>query len=57
MNFENGMTFRVSTKRMYMPDGSEFEGVGIKPDVEVPPSLVEGNDPVLDAALQAFGKR
>jgi len=42
---------------MYMPDGSEFEGVGIKPDVEVPPSLVEGNDPVLDAALQAFGKR
>ena len=29
--FPNGMTFRVSAKRMYLPDGSEFEGIGIPP--------------------------
>ena len=37
-DFGNGMLFRVGTKRTYFPDGSEFEGVGIKPDIEVIPT-------------------
>jgi len=35
-DFGNGMRFRVSTKRMYFPDGSQFEGVGVAPHVLVP---------------------
>ena len=53
--FGNGMSFRVSSKRYYLPDGSPFEGVGLKPDVEVVPSLEDskaGRDPVLAKALQ-----
>lgn len=34
-DFGNGMSFRVSTKREYFPDGSPFEGIGILPDVSV----------------------
>ncbi|WP_337269142.1 S41 family peptidase [Oryzifoliimicrobium ureilyticus] len=33
---EFGMSFRVSTKREYFPDGRPFEGVGIRPDLLVP---------------------
>jgi carboxyl-terminal processing protease len=57
IRFENGMSFRVSSKRMYLPDGSEFEGVGIKPDVEVAASPDGSKDTVLAAALDAFAKR
>jgi C-terminal processing protease CtpA/Prc len=49
------MVLRVSSKRYYLPDGSAFEGVGIKPDVEVRPSLADwkaGRDPVFDKAVQ-----
>ena len=56
VNFENGMRFRVSTKRMYLPDGSEFEGVGIQPDVEVVPPPTATNDVILGTALEAFAK-
>lgn len=51
----DGMSFRVSSKRYYLPDGSPFEGVGIKPDIEIRPSLADwkaGRDPVLAKALQ-----
>ena len=54
-DFGNGMSFRISSKRYYLPDGSPFEGVGIKPDVEVKPSLEDwkaGRDPVLAKAMQ-----
>jgi carboxyl-terminal processing protease len=54
-DFGNGMSFRVSSKRYYMPDGAPFEGVGMRPDVEVIPSLAErkaGRDPVLEKALE-----
>jgi carboxyl-terminal processing protease len=53
-SFDNGMSFRVSTKRVYFPDGSPFEGVGIAPDVEVVPTIDDlraGRDPVLDRAI------
>jgi carboxyl-terminal processing protease len=58
-DFGNGMSFRVSTKRYYLPDGAPFEGVGIKPDVEVKPSLADwktGRDPVLARALELAGQ-
>ena len=53
-DFGNGMQFRVGAKRMYFPDGSEFEGVGIKPDIEVGPSPADikaDRDPVLERAV------
>jgi len=51
--FDEQMSFRVSTKRAYFPDGSQFEGVGIEPNLETVPTPVdlrEGRDPVLDRA-------
>jgi carboxyl-terminal processing protease len=54
-DFGNGMAFRVSSRRMYFPDGSEFEGVGIAPDVEVRPGIADlrsGKDPVLERAVR-----
>jgi carboxyl-terminal processing protease len=57
VNFGNGMSFRVSTKRMYLPNGSEFEGVGITPDVEVIPLPTAATDMILGAALEAFAKQ
>ena len=55
--FDNGMSFRVSTKREYFPDGSTFEGVGITPNVAIEPSAADlraGRDPVLERALAAL---
>lgn len=54
--FGDGIRIYVGTKRVYFPDGSAFEGVGIAPDVVVMPSLEDlraGRDPVLDYALEA----
>ncbi|MEM1269810.1 MAG: S41 family peptidase [Bacteroidota bacterium] len=47
---------RVTTKRDRYPDGRDFVGVGIIPDIAVAPtveSLRAGTDPVLDAAIEA----
>lgn len=54
-SFGNGMTIGISTKHEMMPDGSEFEGVGVNPDVELRISrsdLQQHADPVLEKALQ-----
>jgi carboxyl-terminal processing protease len=54
-DFGNGMSFRVSTKRYVMPDGSPFEGVGIRPDVPVPLTLTDwkaGRDAALAKAFE-----
>lgn len=54
-DFHNGMILKIAVKRLYFPDGSEFEGVGIKPDVEVHPtieSLKAGRDLILEKALE-----
>ncbi|MGC1106862.1 MAG: S41 family peptidase [Candidatus Acidiferrales bacterium] len=56
-DFGNGMSVRIAVKREYFPDGSEFEGVGIKPDVEVQTSIDDlrhGRDAVLERALGLF---
>lgn len=58
-DFHNGMILKVAVKRLYFPDGSEFEGVGIKPDIEVHPtieSLKAGRDPVMEKALELAAK-
>jgi carboxyl-terminal processing protease len=54
-NFGNGMMVFISTKRLYLPDGSEFEGIGVRPDVEVPLTIsdvVKGRDAVMGKAVQ-----
>ncbi|PYO74613.1 MAG: hypothetical protein DMD67_13320 [Gemmatimonadetes bacterium] len=48
-----GVQFSVA--RHLAPDGTEFAGVGIKPDVLVPRTvndLLAGNEPALDRARQ-----
>jgi carboxyl-terminal processing protease len=54
-DFGNGMSVHISSRRMYFPDGSEFEGVGIAPDIAVQPSVADrrnGVDVVLDRAMR-----
>jgi carboxyl-terminal processing protease len=56
-DFRNGMSLKIAVKRYYMPDGSEFEGVGIKPDIEVHPSiddLKQKRDAILQTAVNHF---
>lgn len=49
----NGMGIGLGTKREFFPDGSEFEGIGISPDIEIKltiEDLRQGKDPVLRCA-------
>lgn len=50
------MDLRVSTKREYFPDGSPFEGVGVRPGIAVPLTIADvksPGDPQLDRAVAA----
>jgi len=50
-----GGSARVCTKKDTYPDGREFVGHGIKPDIEVKETLadfIQNKDPVLDKALE-----
>jgi carboxyl-terminal processing protease len=52
-NLGNGFSFRVGAKREYFPDGAEFEGIGVMPDIAIEPTpadLRTGSDPVLAMA-------
>lgn len=52
-----GGSGRVTTKRDTYPDGTDFVGVGVQPDLLVRPTLDAlraGRDPVLEAALEAL---
>jgi carboxyl-terminal processing protease len=54
-SFSNGMRFSIGAMRVWFPDGSDFEGLGITPDVPVMvqrEDLATGHDPVLETALQ-----
>lgn len=54
-DFHNGMSLKIAVTRDYFPDGSAFDGVGIKPDVEVHTTIEDlknGRDPVLEKALE-----
>lgn len=53
LDLGNGMFATIGAKREMFPDGSRFEGVGIKPDLEIAPSAEEfrqGKDVMLEAA-------
>jgi carboxyl-terminal processing protease len=55
----DGMQLGIAAMRQYFPDGSEFEGVGIKPDLEVRPTVQDlrnGKDPVLERAMEFAAK-
>ncbi len=54
IDFENGMMLNIAAVHHTFPDGSQFEGVGIKTDVPVdltPEDLRAGRDPVLQKAM------
>jgi carboxyl-terminal processing protease len=58
-NLGNGFSFRVGAKREYFPDGAEFEGVGIMPDIAIEPTpadLRAGRDPVLAMARSLINR-
>jgi C-terminal processing protease CtpA/Prc len=51
---------RICTKRDTYPDGREFVGIGVIPDVEVHPtqeSIAAGRDPVLEKAVEVLAKQ
>lgn len=56
VNFtEFGMSFRVSSKREYFPDGRQLEGVGVTPDKSIPLTrheLRSGADTQLELAAK-----
>jgi len=55
LDFDNGMILNIAAVRHTFPDGSQFEGVGITPDLEVKVTsedLRTGRDPVLQRALE-----
>jgi C-terminal processing protease CtpA/Prc len=50
-----GGSARICTKQDTYPDGREFVGVGVKPDIEVKKTLkdyIDGKDPVLNKAME-----
>jgi carboxyl-terminal processing protease len=54
-NFGDGIVVGIGAVRTYLPDGSEFEGIGVKPDIELtyePESLKKEKDPFLKTAME-----
>jgi C-terminal processing protease CtpA/Prc len=52
-----GGMFMVVSKRDMFPDGREFVGIGISPDLEVHPTqkdLLKGTDPVLQKGIDVI---
>ena len=35
-NLDNGSLIRLAVQTILLPDGSSLEGVGVRPDIEVP---------------------
>lgn len=55
IDLPGGGRARICVKRDSYPDGSDFIGVGVKPDIELAPSVESvraGRDPVLERALR-----
>jgi C-terminal processing protease CtpA/Prc len=54
-----GGSARICTKKDTYPDGREFVGYGIKPDIEIKPSFADylkKNDIVLEKAIEYLKK-
>lgn len=55
VDYENGMILNIAAVHHTFPDGAQFEGVGISPDIPVevtPEDLRAGRDPVLKKAVE-----
>ena len=55
VDYDNGMILNIAAVHHTFPDGSQFEGVGISPNIAVevtPEDLRAGRDPVLQKALE-----
>jgi hypothetical protein len=55
-----GGTFEVSTFKASYPDGREYVGIGIQPNVEVYPTqadIYKGTDPVLEKGIEVVRNR
>ena len=55
-----GATVAICTKWDRFPDGTEFVGVGVQPDIRVERTIMDvarGSDPVLEAAVAAMRDR
>ena len=58
--FDNGMSFSTGAMRVWFPDGGDFEGVGIQPDISVPltrEDIYAGYDPVLQTVLGLIAEK
>lgn len=56
----NGGMARVCTKKDTYPDGREFVGVGIQPDIRIKkrlPDYMENKDPVLEKAIEYLNSK
>ncbi len=56
----NGSKARICTRKDTYPDGREFVGYGIKPDIEVKTTLtdyIENKDPVLEKAIEYLNEK
>ncbi|MBK7124056.1 MAG: hypothetical protein IPH68_15480 [Chitinophagaceae bacterium] len=54
LSLPGGGLARICTKQDTYPDGREFVGYGIKPDIEVKPTLndyIQKTDPVMAKAI------
>jgi len=52
-----GGQFQMATFRAYLPDGGEYVGIGVKPDVEIAPTkqdIRSGEDVVLERGLEVL---
>jgi C-terminal processing protease CtpA/Prc len=57
MDLPGGGSARISTKRDFYPDGREFIGRGVEPDLEVTPTVeafLSGEDQVLEKAVASL---
>ena len=55
-----GAVVGITSKRDTMPDGTEFVGIGVMPDIAVSQSLEafrDGRDPVLERAVEELEAR
>jgi carboxyl-terminal processing protease len=55
IDYDNGMILNIAAVHHAFPDGSQFEGIGISPDISVevtPDDLGAERDPVLKKALE-----
>jgi carboxyl-terminal processing protease len=60
LDLPRGGSARICTRWCWYPDGREFVGVGVLPDVEAHPTpkdIAESRDPVLERGLEVLGRK